>query len=123
MEILRRMAERFFPPFFVEMQLFLPIYLLQYFVPIPEFLCFCNSSISLLKPHTYFYSHPVGIDVKCRGTAIYVKPRKKFVFQPQELIKNLVSAKPVVRLMFCLDSALDGVSPRVCKMVSLQSSC
>lgn len=70
----------------------------------------------------YFCSHLVGIDEKCRETVINVKSHKTFLLQTQELLENLVSAKAVIRLMFCLDSALDGISPRVCKMVSLQSS-
>lgn len=93
------MAKRFSPPAFVAfvaLQLFLPTYLLQHFVPIPEFLCFFSSSISLLKQHTYFYSHPVGIDEKSRETVIYVKSYKKFVLQPQEPLQNLVSANTVV---------------------------
>lgn len=71
---------------------------------------------------TYFYSHLVGIDGNCRETVINVRSHKTFMLQPQELLQNLVSAKAVIRLMFCLDSALDGISPRICKMVSLLSS-
>lgn len=89
-----------------------------------QFLNFCgffSSSISLLKQHSYFYSHAVGIDEKSRETVIYVKSHKKFVLQPQEPLQNLVSANTVVWPMFCLDSALDGAVPgsarwSVCKV-------
>lgn len=53
---------------------------------------------------------------------MYVKSHKTFVLQPQEPLQDFVSANTVVRPMFCLDSGLDEVSPRACKMVSLQSS-
>lgn len=68
----------------------------------------------------YLYSHLVGIDGKCQGTMKNVKSHKTFMLQLQEPLQNLVSAKAEMRLMFCLDSALDGISPivRVCRVPS-----
>lgn len=54
---------------------------------------------------------------------IYVKSRKTFVLQPQEPLQNLLSANKVVRPMFHLNSSIDGVSLRVCRMVTLLNSC